>query len=80
MATGLKYQLDLRLLVSLAGAEPGFGAHITPSQYNAKVINEYRIYSLDSRRGWPALAYHDRLPALPRHASPGWQMMAWAGA
>ncbi|MGH9690251.1 MAG: hypothetical protein ACRD4C_04000 [Candidatus Acidiferrales bacterium] len=46
---------------------------------SSKVTNGHRIYSLDSRRSWPALAYDDRLPALPRHALAGLQMMAWAG-
>jgi hypothetical protein len=35
MATGLKYNLDPRLLVSLAGAETTFGTAITAGQFNA---------------------------------------------
>jgi RHS repeat-associated protein len=35
MATGAKYNLEPRLLVSLAGAETGFGRNITAGQFNA---------------------------------------------
>jgi RHS repeat-associated protein len=35
MATGAKYDLDPRLLVSLAGAESTFGEKLTTGQYNA---------------------------------------------
>ncbi|MCC7496338.1 MAG: hypothetical protein IT160_02095 [Bryobacterales bacterium] len=35
MATGLKYNLDLRLLVAISGAETTFGIHITAGQVNA---------------------------------------------
>ncbi len=35
MATGVKYNLDPRLLVSLAGAETTFGTRITAGRFNA---------------------------------------------
>jgi hypothetical protein len=35
MAAGARFNLDPRLLVSLAGAETGFGRDITAGQYNA---------------------------------------------
>jgi hypothetical protein len=35
MASGAQYNIDPRLLVSLAGAETGFGTNITAGQFNA---------------------------------------------
>ena len=62
MAAGFKYNLDPRLLVSLAGAESTFGTHITAGQFNALNV----LYNQNNPFNSPFASWQSNINAAGR--------------